>query len=153
MGQSELVNSWLRELGHKANIPDLKLNEDGSCVVQYKERLNVIILLLEQNPNVHFIAALMRPPKDRGEEFYKRLLSLNMMCLETHGATLALDERDDQVVLCYSHLVKDLDAEMFEEILGNFMETAEYVTDVISSNVPVTLSKSVNIVSSKKQDS
>ena len=136
-----LVNGFLEELGHQSGIEDLRLDDHRLCSLQYRDDVEIVIELPEQSPTVYFYAPMMPVPQQERETLFTRLLKLNFLCLETRGATLAIDEKNSRIILCYGHPVELLDFLAFENLTGNFAETARTLKTELNTPMDDTSSK------------
>lgn len=127
MTPRDTVNGWLKELSRKSGI-DLTLDENDACALRYGENLDCMIELPDQSSVVYFSAQILNVAgldTEQRATLYERLLQLNYYCLETGGATFALDTKAGRAILCYGQPIGTIDAPAFENLLGNFLETAE----------------------------
>ena len=127
MDKKEIVNSWLAELGGQAGIQSLALNDEGICAIRYNNKINVDVEYPDQSEKVYLNCPMLPVPDDDSERdrVFDEIMRLNFFAMETRGAVFAIDERDESLVLCYGHLVSDLDCVSFMNLLGNFIETAD----------------------------
>jgi hypothetical protein len=126
MSETTRVNAWLAELAAKAGIDGLALDDQGCAALRYSTDLDVMIELPEQSPVLQIYAPML--PLSVGgpsaESTYRQLLAANLFALETRGASFALDEANERVLLQYQVVIDATDAAGFERILGNFLDAA-----------------------------
>ena len=67
---------------------------------------------------------MLRVPDTDREQFLAGLLKSNYGCVETEGATLALDPDGEQVCLCLALPLAGVDYLAFENVLANFATAA-----------------------------
>lgn len=120
------VQSWLDELKpHLPESTDLNLDDNGNCRLQYRGRFEMMVSCPENSPNFFFVSFLAEGPKPHEEAaFCQELLKLNYCTLETQGATLALHEKTNDIVLSYGHPLEHTESGDFRNLLGNFLETS-----------------------------
>lgn len=70
-------------------------------------------------------APIATVPETNAQALYEELLRLNFCCVETNGATFALDEDGRRICLCYVQSIDSADELSFENLVGNFLETAK----------------------------
>jgi hypothetical protein len=124
MSERDAVNGLLRELGRKLGTPELALSDEGTCALDYEQRLQIVVELPEGSELVYVYSRLMRIPKKGQKKLFRTLLRHNLLCYNTDGSTLAIDDAQEQVVLCYGHPWSELDQVAFENLLENFLTTA-----------------------------
>jgi hypothetical protein len=79
----------------------------------------------ETSGRVYLLAFLGSWRDENRADLFERLLTANFYNLETNGATLAIDQRNHRVVLCYGHAVEDLDHNGFEGVISGFLDAAK----------------------------
>ncbi|HQU08733.1 MAG TPA: CesT family type III secretion system chaperone [Opitutales bacterium] len=125
MLEIDLINEWLKELALSAGIPHLKLDAHRLCALKYANKLDFVIELPDNSPLVYMYSPLINLSEVANPlPLYDRILKANFFCLDTRGATFAIDERNNRVILSYGHLIDELDSQKFQRIVGNFLETA-----------------------------
>jgi hypothetical protein len=127
MNSTEIINDFLAEFGTSIGL-ELTLDQNGICALLFGSCLRCSIELPENSPTVYFKApmiSLPEIPENKQTQFFKKLLQRNFFCLETRGATFALDENQQQVILCFGQPVAVLESSAdFANLLSHFMETA-----------------------------
>lgn len=126
MKEHTTVNGWLGELASKAGLDGLQLDERGCCALRYSEDLDVMMELPEHSPVLHLYAPVLSLISASAtlEATFRQLLGLNLFALETRGATFALDETNERIVLQYQIVIEGTNSGQFERIIGNFLEAA-----------------------------
>lgn len=121
------VQQWLARLGAATGLDGLQLDDNGCLALRYGEGLELMLELPEGSPVAHLYAPVLQLGGDEAGLLatFRRLLALNLFALETQGATFALDEMHQRIVLQYPLVVQATDAGLFERVLGNFIETAQ----------------------------
>ena len=125
MSPREKVNHLLGELVSTANIGVSSLDENGVCAFTYGEVLEVVFELPETSSTLQIYSPILRIAKNESAALFKRLLRLNLFGVETRGATFALEDKNNFIILCYGVPVEDLDATGFLNLVSGFIETAE----------------------------
>jgi hypothetical protein len=133
MSARERATGWLEEaLGADA----FEYRDDGVYTLAAEDGLNVSLQLPELGDVIYLYAPMTQLPEENLEAFYARLLRMNLLCSETQGGTLALDERGNRIVLCYCANAAALDAVGFANMVGNFVEAAAAVRRTLLSVEP-----------------
>jgi hypothetical protein len=121
------VSEWLTiagaEAGHK-----FYLGEDGQCTIFFAEGLECLVEM-PADPESHavFVYCPIAPlPGDLEEQnaLLRQILEWNMFGIATAGAHLSLDPRSETIVLGFAVDVDMLDAGLFKQALGDFLDTA-----------------------------
>ena len=127
MTERGTVDNWLAGLAAGAGLDGLQLDERGCAALRYADDLDLMLELPEASPVLHLYAPVLLLAGDDGrQDVFRRLLALNLFGLETQGASFALDELNDRIVLQVPLLVGATDAGLFERVLGNFIEAAQH---------------------------
>jgi len=126
---TEQINLWLNNISQAYNLHPLALNAAGVCALRYGQRVECVIECPGDGQVVYFYAPMMKIPAEQAEKFYRVCLKANLFCLETHGATFAIDEKNQQIVLCYPQPTVLLDEQLFRNVLSNFLEIAAQWVD------------------------
>ena len=129
MPSRDRVDSFLKELGKSTGL-DLFLDHNGKCALRYGGVINCTIEVSEEREELNLsasVADLMYVEKELQSVFFEEMLTWNLLCRKTRGATLAIDRRGRQIVLCFVYSIDSLDDTGFENILGNFLDTAKEI--------------------------
>ena len=127
----QIVNQWLRELSGDSELV-FSLDDNGACGLA-GESLECMVEMPEGSDSFYLSASLMPLPADKRDDFMLQLLTLNMFQHETRGATLAVDPMDEHVVFCYTREVDATDANLFRNILNNFLDTGKNLVDQLTA--------------------
>lgn len=131
------VNDLLSEFGASRGLIGASLDDSGVCAFEYQELLDMVLELSSDGATLHFYSPLCEVPAGEREAFLTELLERNLLCAQTNGATLAVDARENQVVLCFNQPVESLDPATFSTLMENFLDTAINVrTDLDSVRGP-----------------
>lgn len=120
MHTKETVHGWLQEIDDQFG-----LDENGSSTFEYANQLKVGIEVSD-NGIAHLYAIITSIPEEDAEraKLYERLLKLNVFGDQTDGAAFAIHEVTNTILLCYNVAVENCDAQLFENMLGNFVQVA-----------------------------
>lgn len=125
MSDQRQIDLLLKELGASMGMEELTFDENGGCVLQFDEVLNVL-LLYEQHEDVLYLFSFVGElQKGKKEKMMRHLLEANYRWTETGGATLSLREDEDNVVLTRKLKVESLTREHFEQTLSHFVTSLE----------------------------
>lgn len=124
MNEREILETGLQRLAELMGSPTLELDADGMCTLEYRGEVSLTLIAPQGSGALYLSAALGQPPAGDRLAFYERLLQLNFLVLDTHGATLALDDQAREVHLCYALDLEHFDEERFAGLVGNMLEQA-----------------------------
>ena len=121
------VSHWLALIGAEGRH-ELALGEDGHCTIFFAEGLECLVEM-PADPESHavFVYCPIAPlPGDLEEQnaLLRQILEWNMFGIATAGAHLSLDPRSETIVLGFAADIDMLDAEIFKQALGDFLDTA-----------------------------
>ena len=111
------VGVWLREY----QVYDFA----GKCTFKYRDVIDFTIEVSADETYLCVSALLAELPEENNQLLLLHLLQLNYLGIETHGACLSIDDTGQHVVLWYGRPVAGLDAELFGNLVGSFLDTAE----------------------------
>lgn len=124
MNHSDTVDRLLAEFSHRLGFPPVELSEHGTCAFDYHE-LTIVLEVPAGGDALHLYASVMQLPPTGRQRLFERLLKLNLYGRETGGASFALDEQENAVVLCYSQSIEQLDHRRFANVIENFSLTLQ----------------------------
>jgi hypothetical protein len=119
------LQGWLTSFGRATGLADLRLDHDSRCAVRTATELVVVAELAKNGDDLFFYAKVGMSPDTNREIFYRRLLVINFMLLETRGATLCVDDAEDDVLLVERMVMDELDEHSFAERWAVFIETSQ----------------------------
>jgi hypothetical protein len=117
-----MVNAYLQRFAARAGSEIAPLDESG-YVQMRKGSVNVSVNVLEDHGVLLFLAPVMKVPKLRREEFYRRLLELSF--LATSDAAFAIDAQKEEVFVRSLRRLSSLDYEEFEDLLDTVGKVAD----------------------------
>src|SRR5262249_6463222 len=127
------ADALIRALGHAVGIDALSLDDGGACALRFDE--TVLALELDEGEDRLVLHAGLRPLPANGQaELFARLLEGNLFWKDTQGATLALDRRDDHVLLLRA-VPLDSPPAGFPGLVERFVDAAEAWREVIATAV------------------
>ncbi len=129
--QAHLLTNWLYAFLREHDAAKLApSNSNGVLGVAY----GTLDIVIEIDPGdwVYFHVCLASVPAIDQLSFFQELLHLNVLCIPTGGAPLALDPDDQQVVLCRRFALNDLDEERFASELAAFIQHADHIKTLLS---------------------
>ena len=118
-------SSYITNYGREVGLPNLKLNENGVCSLNFDGKINVDIVYNKDNDQCFFASPVGTVPADGREEFYRQLLVSNAFGIENGGAVLGIEEGEERVVLSYTFIASTFSFELFKTVLGNFVTMVE----------------------------
>lgn len=90
----------ITDFGKSAGLDHLTITEDGTCAIRFDDR---ITLNIERDPIkdvTHLYVVLANAQQSLSAEKMRLMLCGNLFGHDTGGATLALDENQQEIVLC-----------------------------------------------------
>jgi hypothetical protein len=123
----KIVSEWLAAVGAETGH-ELALGEDGHCTIFFADGLQCLVEVPENSEtNAVFVYSPLAPlPVDPLEQnaLLRQILEWNMFGIATAGSHLSLDPRSESVMLGFAADIDMLDAGLFKEALGDFLDTA-----------------------------
>ncbi|MDR3274177.1 MAG: CesT family type III secretion system chaperone [Puniceicoccales bacterium] len=104
----------------------LQLGNNGTCAFKHdRGRMEFAVELREGSDIVYFYSPICKVPCHFPEQFFEKLLENNLHGIANSQAGSGLDSKVQNIVLTYSISINHLDTLPFENILLNFVQTAE----------------------------
>jgi Tir chaperone protein (CesT) family len=127
---ADRADALIRALGHAVGIDALALDDGGTCTLRFDE--TVLTFELDEGEDRLVLHAAVGPlPAEGQAELLARLLEGNLFWKDTHGATLALDRREDRVLLLRA-VPLDSPSAGFPGLVERFVDAAEAWREVIA---------------------
>lgn len=123
-----MVNAYLARFASRAGTEIPPLDESGYMQMR-KGSVNVSVNVLEDHGVLLFLAPVMKVPKLRREDFYRRLLELSF--LATSDASFAIDAQKEEVFVRALRRLSSLDYEEFEDLLDTVGKVADSWDDAL----------------------
>jgi hypothetical protein len=128
---ADRADTLIRALGHAVGIDALALDDGGTCTLSMDEMV-LTLELDEGEDRLVLHAGLGWLPAEGQAELLARLLEGNLFWKDTHGATLALDRREDRVLLLRA-VPLDSPPAGFPGLVERFVDGAEAWREVIAT--------------------
>lgn len=112
-------------LGLQAGISDLILDENGACALKDESGLVVTIEHPEGSDQLYVCAPVGSVPTGDEDEIFRKCLTANFLGFETGGASLALDDSRNELVLWFTYPLAALTTENFPPMISRFLKTAQ----------------------------
>ncbi|MCX5769441.1 MAG: type III secretion system chaperone [Candidatus Hydrogenedentes bacterium] len=126
MDSRERANQLVMEFGAMLTVDGLQLDPDNnSCVLLFDQEILLNIEYDAPADRMIFYVYLGELPQANAEPLLRELLSANLFWMRTRGATLALEEGTNGIILLYAHPLEDLDKAKFEAVVQNVVQQAE----------------------------
>jgi len=126
------TETLITNLGKKIGLPHLKLDKDGTCSLDIEEEFILTIAANKQDEMILF-AHLPDIETDKRLTGYQLLLQANLLGKGTGNAALAMTEGDNQPALNSRFSASELDFQMFEERLDEFIKLVKLWSLTINS--------------------
>ncbi len=121
----------IQNLGSKLGL-ELELDESNSCAFEIDD-MYLTISLLEETNEIDLTCDLGSLPEKNAEPLLLKLLEANYQHQETHGSTLSVNNLTGRAALCNLLPADIIDDDSFDEILNQFINTAEFYTKIIKA--------------------
>jgi hypothetical protein len=120
------LNDMLQAMGKELELPDLKLDEQGTCVLSFGEALMLKCALDSTGSGVTLYASVGSIPEENAE-MAQRLLVGNYFWKETAGSRIGFDpEVLGNVTLTQCMPIDFLDEELFYKNVERFVNAIDY---------------------------
>jgi hypothetical protein len=104
----------------------LFLDKNGLCVLRKENGQREYVVELPKNSEVVYLySPICTVPYGCSEEFFEKVLELNLCGITYNQATFGLDAKTQNIVLSYTRSMEALDEVAFANILSNFIKTAD----------------------------
>ncbi|MDR1413726.1 MAG: CesT family type III secretion system chaperone [Puniceicoccales bacterium] len=121
----QVLDGYLQVAGNRMGNK-LFLDRNGLCVLKKQEGEQEYVVELPKNSEVvYFYAPICKVPYGSSEEFFEKILELNLCAIEYNQATFGLDSKSQHIVLSYTRSMNALDEVAFTNILCNFVKTTD----------------------------
>lgn len=117
----------LAEFARRAQVAGLAFNEAGLARLQVDGATVIDLETDDTAGQLHLYSTLGEAPRSGREAYFERLLALNLFCRRTLGATLALDERTQEILLCRALQLDGTDYVSFETALTQLVDAVAAV--------------------------
>ena len=118
------IQRAVHDFGVSHGIPDLLLDEMGSCTLMLEDGHTLHLQYTKQH-TLMLLSSLGSVPADAEAPVYSALLYANLFWAETMGATLALEPQTMEVVLQFEEKDNNIDSLRLEQLIINFADATE----------------------------
>ncbi len=130
------LEQLLSALATELDLPDLVLNDNGTCQLTIDDKLSVTIEEAPQDDSAHVYATVGRAPDSDREEFFAALLEAQLFSREVgDGCTLGLDRATDEILLCRKLRLTNLDEAGFSSALTEFLNWSEHWLEKLAGDI------------------
>lgn len=119
------VDFILSELGDSMGMKDLAFDENGGCILQFDESMNVLLLYEGGDDVLYLFSFVGELAKDSEKKTMRLLLEANYRWEESGGGTLSLRKGENNIVLTHKLAVAALTKEILEQYLSDFVTALE----------------------------
>ncbi|MDR2778910.1 MAG: CesT family type III secretion system chaperone [Puniceicoccales bacterium] len=121
----ETLDRYLHIAGNRIGSK-LSLDKNGLCILRKEDgQREYVVELPKHSEVVYFYSPICRVPYGCSEEFFEKVLELNLCGITYNQATFGLDVKTQNIVLSYTRPLEALDEVAFSNILCNFIKTAD----------------------------
>jgi hypothetical protein len=126
MDKFKLACQLVERLAATLTVPGLTLDETThACVLVFDGDLVVNVEYDDPSTRLVLSAYLDELPREGAEPLLRELMGANLYWHRTRGATLALEEGTNGIILSYRMSVTETDAHMFESAVQAFVNQAQ----------------------------
>ncbi len=129
---AERVHLLIEELGNELGLPGMKLDDEGVCVINTADGLDVVLNYVDDDDMLIVYSLLGSIPDDRQEEMCATILKANFGWPQTRGSTLSVSRKGRQVVLQTYARCDLLDLPTTVAMLEHFFQRASYWAEAIA---------------------
>ncbi len=127
MDNREKANQLVMTFGNMLTVKDLHLSEEtNSCVLVFDGDIILNIEYEESRERMIFSVYLDELPEDNAEPLLRELMGANLYWHQTRGATFCLEPGTGGLIMIYPHGVDQLTDVMFETVVQNMVDQAEF---------------------------
>jgi hypothetical protein len=130
--QKILLKSWLSAYTRQHDVTLSSSNVAEVMGIRYG--CFDIIVEVDSENYVYFHVRLMPVPTIDQLSFFQRLLHLNTLCIQTAGATLAVDPEEPHVLLCMRQALGMMDEHSFIALFSSFILHTEKLHALLSTD-------------------
>ena len=118
------VNQFIENLASELALPDLALNDENVARLIVGEELIIDLEYVPEQERIQVYSEL--GPPAAGEEPLRELLGANLYGRATGGMTLALDDEENEVVLCTAFDLETIDMPRCLAVLETYAKVASF---------------------------
>ncbi len=119
------VYDFIASYGRDSGIPNLQLNKEGFCSLNFDTVINVDIVFTQEHDQCTFASNIGDIPAVDQAGFFKELLKESAFGINTSGACLGIDDESNKVVMSYTFITQSFTYELFKTVLNNFVSLVE----------------------------
>jgi hypothetical protein len=120
-----ILAKYLQAAGNKMGRK-LSLNGHGICILRSNDLDHECVIELPGNSDVvYFYSPICKVPYECSEEFFEKIMELNLCAIEYNQATFGLDAKTQNVVLSYTRPIGTIDDVSLTNIICNFVRTVD----------------------------
>ncbi len=119
------AQSLIKELGPIIKLPDLALDENNVCRVEFDD-MPVDFEALPDGSMLYIYAQVIPVPLSGREKLFSRVLIGNLFGGETLGATLGYDVNQEAIIMHIALSVENTTYPDFQTILERFLDRLKY---------------------------
>jgi hypothetical protein len=136
----KVLDGYLRVAGSRLGSK-LYLDRNGICVLKKDSPCQEYIVELPKDSDVvYFYAPICKVPYEGCEEFFEKILEMNLCGMAYNQATFGLDRKTQNIVLSYTRSMGGLDEATFSNILCNFVRVVDRAKVFVSKLAEETIS-------------
>ncbi len=115
----------LQNLGQSVNLPGLAFDANGCARLLVDGKVSVNFEHDVANGSIQVYSALGAVPSEGREAVFLKMLEGNLFGAGTQGATLAVDSLYNEIVLCRSVPLDEVDPAGFADLVARFIMAVE----------------------------
>ena len=129
--------AWLTNLGTQYGRT-FQLDSQGQCLISVNN--NRVIHLHNLIDSNHFCIniEIMDAPQHSAIDTYKLALKMNLFQAKTRGATIAIDDKTQRLMLCFMGCYERMEFNDFYNILNNLINVSEEITQLFKNEKSTT---------------
>ena len=99
--ENEDFSEYIPKYGKEIGLPNLELNENGVCSLNFDGQVNVDIIYSKENKQSIFASPIGNIRPDADEKYFEHLLISNAFGTETGGSLIGIETEENRIVLSY----------------------------------------------------
>ncbi len=125
------ANEIISQLGHKIGLPELRLNHDNACTIQFNNDCKIDIHFSDDTNALYLSSTLNSIREEEKLSAYKLMLTFNTFGFYEENKILSLNFETEAPSMLQKVPLENVSESEFETVLIQFIESIEKWIDII----------------------